>query len=124
MESATNEVLALERRFWEEGTPELFRLHFADEGMAVFEPMGVIDKPGSIAMASRAKPFFDVKIQDVHIHEITPECITLTYHGEGRREGDEEPYRGSLSSVYVRRDGRWQMAMTVHQPWNPDKPVA
>ena len=37
------EVLAIEKRFWEESTPELFSDHFADDGIAIFEPMPVID---------------------------------------------------------------------------------
>jgi hypothetical protein len=32
------EVLAIEKRFWEEGTPELFEEHFAHDGIAIFEP--------------------------------------------------------------------------------------
>jgi hypothetical protein len=112
------EVLAIEKRFWEEGTPELFEEHFAHDGIAIFEPMPIIDKATSIEMAKTARPFTNVQMEDVHIQDLTPDCITISYHGQGEREGEEDIYRGRLSSVYVLRDGKWQMALTVHQPWH------
>lgn len=48
-------------------------------------------------------------------------CIVLAYHGQGRHEGDNEPYRASIASTYVRRDGAWQLALTAHQPWKPNE---
>ena len=119
---ARDEIISLERRFWEEANnPELFQNYFAEDGLTIFEPMGYIEKNQAMEMSSKGKPFKDVKLEDIHIRELTPDCVALAYHGEGVREGDSEPYRGSICSVYVRRNNRWQMAVTDHQAWNPEK---
>jgi len=31
---------------------------------------------------------------------------------------------GSIASTYVRRDGRWQLALSAHQPWKPNGKTA
>ena len=120
MHDAKEEVLNLEKRFWEEAdNPELFRETFADDGLTIMEPMGYIEKPAAMKMSGGAKPFKNVKMSDVHMRELTPDCIAVAYHGEGIREGDKKPYRGSICSIYVRRNGNWQLAIADHQPWQP-----
>jgi hypothetical protein len=46
--------------------------------------------------------------------------VILAYHGQGQREGQEKPFQGSIASTYVLCDGRWQLALTAHQPWKPN----
>jgi len=65
------------------------------------------------------EPWQDVEMADVVVHELTPDLVTLAYHGQGRHEGDEDSYRASIASTWVKRDGRWQLAMTAHQSWQP-----
>lgn len=114
------DVVALEKSFWTEGhDPKFFKEFFADDGLTVFEPMGFIRKDAALEMLGQAKPWTDVTMEDVQVIELTPECVAIAYHGQGRQEGREEPYKGSISSVYVRRGGHWQLALTVHQPWTP-----
>lgn len=116
------EIVDLERRFWEEANnPELFKTAFADDGLTIFEPVGFIEKEQAIQMSEQGKSFKNVKMTDVQLRQLTPDCVALAYHGEGTREGDRDAYHGSICSIYVRRNDRWQMALTDHQPWNPDK---
>lgn len=119
MTEITDEILVLEKRFWTEAdNPGQFRDHVADEAIMVIEPMGFIDKQQFVAMPAE-KPWIDVEMSDVRVRQLSPDCVILAYHGQGRHEGDEEPYRGSIASVYLKRDGKWQLALSSHQPWKP-----
>ncbi|HWD40656.1 MAG TPA: nuclear transport factor 2 family protein [Fimbriimonas sp.] len=122
MESKKDTILNLEKGFWEHGNDaDFFKENFDDDGLNVIEPMGFIDKAGAVKMSSQAKPWKNVKMQDVHVQELTPDCVSLAYHGEGSQDGMDEPYRATISSVYVRRDGKWRLALTSHQPWKAQK---
>lgn len=117
--STKADILAIERGFWTHADdPRYFEDHYADDGMTVLEPMGVIGKETAVGMTADS-PWTDVEMTDVEIREITPDLVVLAYHGVGRRDDDEAPYRGSIASSYVRRDGRWQLVLTAHQPWKP-----
>jgi len=112
------ELMTLERRFWEEANdPKLFEENFADDGLTIMEPAGYIDKHQAMEMSAKGKPFKDVRMEDVHVRELTPDCVALAYRGEGIREGDGEPYRGNICSIYVKRGDRWKLAIADHQPW-------
>lgn len=75
MSKDTDEVIALERRFWTEtNDPRLFREVMADDGIAVIEPMGVIDKAKAVEYSAQGKPFRDVELTDVVIRQPTPDA--------------------------------------------------
>lgn len=119
MANITDAIVALEKRFWTEADkPETFGELAAEEALMVIEPMGVIEKHQAMQMPAE-KPWIDVEMTDIHVRQLSPELVVLAYHGRGRHEGDEEPFMGSIASVYFKRDGRWQLAMTAHQPWKP-----
>lgn len=119
MTTATDEVIALERRLWTEANnPAAMGEIALDEAISVIEPMGFITKQQAMGMPAE-NPWTDVQMSDIVVHQVTDDCVTLAYHGQGNQAGREEPYRGSIASVYVKRDGRWQLALTAHQPWKP-----
>ena len=119
MSQVTDEILALEKGFWTRADdPSFFQDHMADGAISVIEPMGFLEKRQAVEMAAD-KPWKDVEMLDVHVQEVTPDCVILAYHGQGSRDGDEKPYQGSIASTYVKRDGRWQLALSAHQPWKP-----
>ena len=114
--------MKLEKDFWEKADdPNFYKESFADDGLTIMEPMGYIEKRQAVEMSSKGKAFTNVKMEDVHFRELTPDCVALAYRGEGMRQGDKEPYRGNICSVYVKRDDRWQLALADHQPWKPEK---
>jgi len=122
MTETTDEIIGLERRLWTESNDSRTLEQVAiDEAITVIEPMGFITKQQAVSMPAE-HPWTDVRMTDIVAHQVTDDCVTLAYHGEGRQEGREKPYRGSIASVYVRRDGRWQLALTAHQPWTPREP--
>jgi uncharacterized protein DUF4440 len=120
MSQLTDEILALEKGFWTQThNPRFFEENMVEGGISVIEPIGFIEKDQAVQMAGD-KPFQDVELRDVHIQQLTPDCVILAYHGQGQREGQEKPFQGSIASTYVLRDGRWQLALTAHQPWKPN----
>jgi hypothetical protein len=119
MSEIADEILAIEKGFWTRvDDPRYFQENLADEGISVIEPMGFIEKRQAVQMTAD-KPYKDVEMQDVVLHQLTPDCVILAYHGKGVRDGEQAPYRGSIASTYVRQDGRWRLALTAHQPWKP-----
>ena len=122
MAQVKEKILELERRFWEDaGDPKFFKEAMADDVIVVMEPMGFIDKESAVKMSDNVDGWKDVKMQDVHVIELTPDCIAIAYHGEGSSLESGEPQRSSICSVYVQRDGNWQMGLTSHQPWKPEQ---
>lgn len=120
MSEHTDAVVELERRFWREANnPAYFQETFADDGMTILEPVGVITKARAMTLSAHAKPWDEVHMQDIATRELAPDCVAVTYRGTARREGDAEPYHARIASVYVFRDGRWQLGMTSHQQWDP-----
>src|SRR5579885_3077738 len=117
-----DEILEIEKGFWEKANdPDFFKNNLTDDGLTIMEPLGYLDKHQALEMSAKGKPFRDVKMQDVHIKELTPDCVAVAYHGEGTRDGDKEPYRGNICSIYVKREGSWKLAIADHQPWRKDK---
>jgi uncharacterized protein DUF4440 len=124
MSATTDEILALEKGFWTQAdNPRFFEENAADDLITVLEPVGFIDKQQGLKMIAD-RPWKDVEMFDVQVREPIPGCVTLAYHGQGIHEGDDEPYRGSIASTYVKRDGHWQLVLTAHQPWKPKEGTA
>ena len=114
------QVLALEEKFWSHANDAAyFEESFASDGLTIFEPMGFIEKAAAVAMAKQGKPFENLKMNDLHIRQLTQDCVMVAYHGQANPKGDAKPYQGTICSIYVKRDGRWQLAVGVHQPWKP-----
>jgi hypothetical protein len=121
MSQKTDQIIELERTFWSEANnPDFFKKAFAEDGVFVMEPMGFLEKEQVVAQTDNSKPWTDVEMKDVKVREIAPDCVAVAYHGQGRQEGQDKPYCGTICSVYVKRDGEWQMAVSSHQPWDPE----
>jgi len=120
MSKSADEIVQVEKGFWSRSNdPAYFAANIADDAVTVIEPMGFIEKPMAVESTKGAKPFTDVQFKDVIVREIAPNVAMLVYHGQGVSV-DGKPYQGSICSVYVRRDGRWQSVLTAHQPWKAD----
>ena len=124
MGEIADEILAIEKGFWTQvDDPRFFEENLADEGISVIEPMGFIEKRQAVQMTAD-KPYQNVEMKDVVLHQVTPDCVILAYHGQGTTGGDEAPHRSSIASTYVKKNGRWQLALTAHQPWKPEDKIA
>ena len=47
---------------------------------------------------------------------IGEDSAALVYVGTGHRDGDSPSFVGVMTSVYVRRDGRWRLAIYQQTP--------
>lgn len=117
MNAASEDIIRLERRLWDEAnSPEAYRQLMTEDQISVIEPMGVVPKAKALEMAVRAPQWRDVEMTDVEVRELAPNCVVLTYRGAARRGDGGDRYRARISSVYVHRQGRWQLGFTQHQP--------
>jgi hypothetical protein len=119
MSTATDAAFAVERGFWQDGSPDFYRRTIAEGGLSVIEPLGAISRDMAIRAAAAGDRWVDLEMTDVVANEITPDCVVLAYHARAKRESDGSAYAGSIASTYVRRDATWQLALTCHQPWTP-----
>ena len=47
---------------------------------------------------------------------LSADVAALQYRASARREGDDSPYHALVTSVYVRRDGAWRLALHQQTP--------
>ena len=121
MSQSTEEILNLERALWEQADDAaVFARIFADDGIAVMEPMGVVTKQKALTMIPD-KPWRNLELRDVTSREVSPDCVVLAYHGIAQNPKDDKPYKTSVCSTYLRRGGEWQLVLSAHQPWSPDQ---
>jgi len=124
MSDSTDEIVQVEKGFWTRSNDAAyFAANIADDAVTVMEPIGFIEKATAVESTKGGKPFSDVQFKDVIVREIAPNVAMLVYHGQGVH-ADGKPYHGSICSVYVKRDGRWQSVLTAHQPWKAEGTAA
>jgi hypothetical protein len=117
MVTAEKELISLEERFWRESNnPEFFNQIFADDGVTVIEPMGIIEKPQAVEMSKESPGWENVEMEGVRTLQITPDCVGVIYHGHAKKKGSTETYHAAMISVYAKRDGEWQLVLSSHQP--------
>ena len=120
MSNAHDQVIAVERAFWN-ADAEAYDQNMMDGALSVMEPMGFITKESAVEMTKDAEGWTDLEISDMHVVDLTEDCIAIAYHGRAKFAKSGKPIRSSVSSVYVREGGEWKLGITVHQPWpEPD----
>lgn len=118
MSQATDTCIQRERDLWEKANDaKVFGGIFADDAIAVMEPMGFVTKEKAMSMVPQS-PWTDLRIEDMTAREVSDDCVVLAYHGSAQMDG--KPYKGSVCSTYVKRNGDWQLVLSAHQPWNPE----
>ncbi|WP_336921021.1 nuclear transport factor 2 family protein [Aquipuribacter sp. SD81] len=107
------ELLGLERQGWDSlcrGTGDAFYGGLmTDDALMVLADGTVLDREAVVASLADAPPWDDYDIADVRTVRPTGDVATLVYTGTGRR-GDTT-FIAVMSSTYVRRDGRWRLAL-------------
>ena len=109
------ELLALERRFWEDGGHGgFYRERFADDGLTVFG-FGTLDKEHTIDAIPSASPWENIELGEATVTQISDDVAAVTYAASASRAHDDR-YDAVVSSVYVRRDGTWQLILHQQSP--------
>jgi uncharacterized protein (TIGR02246 family) len=115
--SPKNEIEELERRGWAAlSGPDgaaFYQDAMAEEGLMVFPGM-VMDKATAIATIREVQPWSIFELSDVRITG-DDNAALVTYRAKAQRAGEPE-YEAVMSSVYVRRDGRWRLLLHQQSP--------
>jgi hypothetical protein len=107
MTDLRDQLLAIEREL-AGGTGDAYRARLTDDAVVVV-PGAAITRE-QCAFAIDATPGWEeFAIQDERVVELGPDAAFLTYRWTSRR--GEETYTALMSSVYVRRDGEWKLAL-------------
>jgi hypothetical protein len=114
----TDELEELERRGWEalsgsEGAA-FYREVMADDGVMVFPGM-VLDKTATLDVIAGVAPWKSFELRDVREIRASADCGLLVYGADAQRAG-EPTYRAEMTSVYVHRDGQWQLVLHQQSP--------
>ena len=112
-------LLDLERRGWDslcDSTGSAFYGDLmTDDGLMVLADGSVLDRDQVVASLSDAPPWHSYDIDDPRVVD-SGDTAALVYVGTGYREGDQPAFVGIMSSVYVRQDGRWRLALYQQTP--------
>ena len=112
------ELLELEDAGWDALSSDrgasFYRDNMADDGLMVF-PGVVMNKADALAAIAFAKPWSEHRISDVAVRALDTDAALIAYRATAQREGAAE-YRAMMTSVYVRRAGRWLLALHQQSP--------
>ena len=95
------------------GPGEPYRRHLADEAVVVV-PGAVLDRESCAAAMDSSAGWDEREISGARALPLGGDAALLTYRWRSRR-GDDV-YAAVMSSVYVRRDGRWQLVLHQQTP--------
>lgn len=112
-------LVDLERAGWEALTKpgagaRFYDEHLADDALMVFG-FGVLDRAQALEAMGAAPPWSWFRIEEPRVLELGDGGAVLTYLATAQREGEAE-YSGQTTSVYVRSDGSWKMALHQQTP--------
>lgn len=113
-------LVRLERRGWAslcDGTgAQFYGETMTEDGLMVLANGAVLGRDDVVGSLENAPPWRTYEIADVRLVHISEDCAVLVYRGTGYRDGDEPAFVGAMSSVYVRRDDAWQLALYQQTP--------
>ena len=82
-----------------------------DDGVMVLANGVVMDRNAVVDSLEHAPPWQSYDIDGHRVVGIGPDSTAIVYLGTGYRHGDQPAFVGLMSSVYVRLDGRWRLAL-------------
>jgi len=115
-----DELLELERAGWrslcDSTGAEFYRATMTDDAVMVLANGQVMTRDEVVAALAQAPPWASFDLSDVRVVSMGEDAAALVYVGTARRDGDDEPFVGAMSSVYVRRDATWKLALYQQTP--------
>ena len=108
-------LLDLERSGWDSlcnsTGAQFYSDLMTDDGVMVLASGLVMDRDAVMASMEHARPWQSYDIDDHRVVAVGPDSAAIVYLGTGYRHGDQPAFVGLMSSVYVRQDGRWRLAL-------------
>ena len=113
-------LLDLERHGWDSlcnsTGAQFYGDLMTDDGIMVLANGEVMDRDAVVGSLEHAPPWQSYDIEDVRLVDAGAETAAIVYVGTGYRDGDQPAFVGIMSSVYVRQDGRWRLALYQQTP--------
>lgn len=114
------ELLRLERRGWDSlcaGTgADFYGSLMTDDGVMVLAHGFALDRAAVVASLDDAPPWSGYEISDARLVGTGPGGAALLYTGTAHRDGAASVFRALMSSVYVRREDGWRLALYQQTP--------
>lgn len=128
MDFDVSDLLRLENAGWQslcDGSGgDFYGTVMTDDGLMVLADGSVLDRGQVIASLDDAPAWSAYEITDERLVEIGPDAAAFVYRGRGFRASGGPPFHAQMSSVYVRRDGEWRLALYQQTPVPDDEESA
>jgi hypothetical protein len=115
-----DEQIELERAGWKslcDGSgDDFYGATMADDGVMVLADGSVMTRRDVVASLAKAPRWTSYEIDDARVVPIGQHAAALVYVGTGHRNGSDSSFVGVMTSVYVRRDGEWRLAIYQQTP--------
>jgi hypothetical protein len=116
MADTDSKLWRLEKQFWLGGA-DVYEQYLADSSVMVFAGM-VLTKLQTVDAIASGSRWTSVSFTDQRVVRLTPDAVALIYRASGSRERQQAPYSALVSSVYVRDDEDWKLALHQQSPEN------
>ena len=115
-----DDLLALEHAGWAslcDGTgSDFYGDLMSDSGVMVLANGSVMTRNDVVEALAQAPPWERYEIDDVRLVELGADSTALVYIGTGYRGDNDPPFVGVMTSVYVRHNGTWKLALYQQTP--------
>ena len=111
-------LLGIERGFWN-AEPAYHAANCTDDALTVL-PGEVLELDEGLPTLEEVPPLQSLVTEDVRLTRLTDDAAVLVFRVTAEREGRDGAFEAHAASVYVRRDGRWQLAHHQHTPLPDD----
>lgn len=113
------ELLEVERKLWRNDV-DLYRDNLVEEALLVFPETGVIGREFALEAIrienTAGSRWAEVDFDDVRVLPLLPDVAVLAYKVTARWEHETSEMTALASSVYVKRDGAWKVALHQQSP--------
>jgi hypothetical protein len=114
-----DELIELEQAGWTslcDGTgADFYGARMTDDGVMVLANGSVMTRDDVVAALGKAPPWGSYEMDEIRVVPISKDSAALVYVGTGHRDGAPS-FVGVMTSVYVRRDGDWKLAIYQQTP--------
>lgn len=115
-----SELIDIERQGWnslcDSTGADFYGQLMTDDGVMVLANGAALDREQVIASLRDAPPWSRFELSEERVIAAGPESAVLHYLGRAFRQGDEDPFVARMSSLYVRRQGEWRLALYQQTP--------
>lgn len=108
----------LETQVWEAlatADTDADRRLLSEDFLGVY-PTGFSDRDAHVAQLADGPVMAQYRLHDARLHRITPEAVLLAYRADFRPPDVRKTQSMYISSLWQRRDGRWQNTVSQDTP--------